>query len=147
MFTSLQGYVNTDYDTLVKTFGEPKFGPDQPSDDEKVTCEWRLTLGGETVTIYDWKEYTGETPRGEYEWHVGGKSRRAASLVENALATGTVGPLARYTNNELRRLLVAASLLAVYADEQEGGSEDYDKFYGIAMEFENELRERKAPGY
>lgn len=143
--TSLQGYVNTDYDTLVKTFGDPKYGPDSPSDDEKVTCEWKLTLGGEPVTIYDWKEYTGVTPRGEYEWHVGGKSKRAETLVAQALATGNVGPLANYTNNELERLREAAALLADFADDTE--RDEFEDMYSLGMEFENELRERKAPGY
>lgn len=143
--TSLQGYVTTDYDTLVKTFGKPEYGPDEPSMDEKVTCEWKLTLAGETVTIYDWKEYTGVTPRGNYEWHVGGHSKRAETLVAEALATGSVGPLAQYTNKELERLREAAALLADFAEDAE--RDEFEDMYSLSMEFENELRERKVPGY
>ena len=84
--TSLQGYIFASYDELVNVFGRPSVGPDKPSGDEKVTCEWNLEFeDGTVVTIYDWKEYTGKTPRGRYEWHIGGRSRSAERLVQEAL--------------------------------------------------------------
>lgn len=84
--TSLQGYVYASYDDLVSVFGQPSVGPDKPSSDEKVTCEWNLEFEDGTVaTIYDWKEYTGKTPRGRYEWHVGGRGRSVESLIHEAL--------------------------------------------------------------
>ena len=76
--TSLQGYVETTYDTLVAVFGEPLRGGD------KTTVEWILKFEDGTVaTIYDWKEY--DTPMGEYDWHVGGNKRIAAALVQEVL--------------------------------------------------------------
>ena len=70
--TSLQGYIPTTYDTLVKYLGKPNYGP---SGDQKVTCEWCLNVDGDPLTIYDWK--TGTTPLNHYKWHVGGKNRKA----------------------------------------------------------------------
>jgi len=79
--THLQGYVTTDYDTLVAVFGEP-----DDRNGDKVTCEWRLQFEDGTVaTIYDWKEYY--TPLGTYDWHIGGMSKRAVELVQQQLRT------------------------------------------------------------
>ena len=65
----LQGYCKTEYNTLVEKLGEPLTGF---SGDGKVTCEWIIEFPDNTVgTIYDWK--TGETPKEEYNWHIGGK--------------------------------------------------------------------------
>jgi len=75
--TCLQGYMKTDYNTLVNLFGFPNSG----SDDGKTTAEWLLEYSdGTIVTIYDWK--TGSTPKSEYDWHVGGKSEKALELLE-----------------------------------------------------------------
>jgi len=82
--TSLQGYILTTYDNLVKIFGEPWHGPDSNLDD-KVTCEWAILFDDGTVaTIYDYK--IGFTPRDEYEWHVGGMNKNSLELIENVLA-------------------------------------------------------------
>ena len=71
--TSLQGYVNTTFAELVRVFGAPTYGPNEPSGDGKVTCEWCLEFSDGTVaTIYDWKE--GSTPMEKYSWHIGGLS-------------------------------------------------------------------------
>jgi hypothetical protein len=75
--TSLQGYYTTTYDQLVAAFGEP----DGPSD--KVTAEWVLSIRGQVVTIYDYKE--GRTPKGKYDWHVGGKSRKAVEALDSLI--------------------------------------------------------------
>jgi hypothetical protein len=85
--TSLQGYITTDYATLVKVFGEPT-----TNDGYKTDAEWVLTDGDVVATIYNYK--TGRNYLGEEgiptesikDWHIGGKSYRAAELVREALA-------------------------------------------------------------
>ena len=78
--TSLQGYVKTTYDEIVKVFGEPRY---TSSGDDKVTAEWNLEFDVDDecviATIYDWK--LGKTPFGEYDWHIGGYSTQAADVV------------------------------------------------------------------
>lgn len=92
--SSLQGYVEADYNTLVEVFGEPHYS--EPSADEKVNTEWELRFDveefGETetvyATIYDWKDYDGGfRSRGglPYQWHIGGFSRRAQEAVQLAI--------------------------------------------------------------
>lgn len=80
-FTSLVGYITTDYNTLVKKLGKPHIlGGD------KTTCEWQIVIENEVVaTIYDWKY--GYTPKHKCQWNIGGKSRLAAELV-NKLVNG-----------------------------------------------------------
>lgn len=76
--TGRVGFVNTTYDVLVKALGEPI------TDIEKSTAHWNIqSEDGTVATIYDWKEWT--TPMCEYEWHVGGHSSKALSLVESIL--------------------------------------------------------------
>ena len=73
--TSLQGYLKTDYQTLLKAFGKPTY--DTPSGDEKVNTEWRLPTPYGEATIYDWKDYDKGTRSrsGEsYQWHIGGNN-------------------------------------------------------------------------
>jgi len=78
--THLQGYVTTDYNTLVDVFGEP----DRRNGD-KVTAEWCLEFeDGTLATVYDWKMY--ETPYGQYQWHIGGDRRSAVDRVQECLA-------------------------------------------------------------
>ncbi len=79
--TGLVGYVMTDYKTLVSKLGEPHY----TGDGEKVTCEWQIVIDGVVATIYDWKEH--DTPKGMYDWHIGGKSKLAELLV-NRLVKG-----------------------------------------------------------
>lgn len=139
---SLQGYVTSDYDTLVKAFGKPDFGPNGDLDG-KVTCEWELQLDGLQVRIYDWK--LGSTPKGKYDWHVGGDSRFAVQAVLDALQAPVQRPFPGHTNSELQRLHDAAALLADFAEGED--RDEFDTFYEYAMEFETALRERGAPGY
>jgi hypothetical protein len=80
--TGLVGYVMTDYKTLVEKLGEPHY----TGEGEKVTCEWQIVIDNQVVaTIYDWKEH--KTPKGMYNWHIGGKSKLAEELV-NRLVKG-----------------------------------------------------------
>jgi len=87
--TSLKGLVSATYDTLVAVFGEPTFVSEYQ--DDKVTCSWGLVLaeGGNghpvVATIYDWKVY-GPTPKGMYEWHIGGFCPMAVYSVKAAIA-------------------------------------------------------------
>jgi hypothetical protein len=79
--THLVGYVETTFDELVKTFGEPHH---TESDDGKITAEWGLEFPDGTIaTIYDWKEE--ETPLGKYDWHIGGRTDYAVVFVKLAL--------------------------------------------------------------
>ena len=72
----LQGYVTTEYDTLIEIFGNPILG----SGDGKVSAEWIIKFSdGEVATIYDYKE--PETPIGVYEWHIGGHSRKVVERI------------------------------------------------------------------
>jgi hypothetical protein len=78
--TYLQGYVETTYDELVKRFGEPT----SLHKNDKINCEWCLKFNkhnGEEViaTIYDWK--VDETPKDLYEWHIGGFTKSATSMI------------------------------------------------------------------
>ena len=96
--SSLVGNVKTSYPELVEIFGEPV----EVSGDGKVTAEWRIEFAinedltwanpmhpgdahspNKTViaTIYDWK--TGDTPLGEYNWHIGGHNIEAAWFVQD----------------------------------------------------------------
>lgn len=144
-FSSQQGYITATYDELVKAFGQPEYGPDEPSADEKVTCEWSIQLGGQECRIYDWKEYTGVTPRGKYEWHIGGYDKNAERLVHEAFANPRTGPFAQHSTRELERVREAAALVADFAEEND--RDEFEDLYGLCMELETELRERKVPGY
>ena len=84
--TCLKGYVKTTFNKLVATFGLPCLN-EGASQYEKVTIEWCLRFDdGTIVTIYDWKCF-GWQPLGDtmYEWHIGGYSSAAVSLVHERL--------------------------------------------------------------
>ena len=97
--TSLQGYINESYYTLVEVFGEPTHST--PSGDDKVNTEWVLRFkviekdatdpdDWEIIhaTIYDWKEAGPDVARQapKYRWHIGGKSYMADDVVSKAIA-------------------------------------------------------------
>ena len=94
--TSLQGYLEIDYATLVECFGEPTYTSDNT--DDKVSTEWTLQFEIEDeydidevktvyATIYDWKDYDGGlrsrsgTP---YRWHIGGFNWEAVEAVQQS---------------------------------------------------------------
>ena len=79
--TSLQGYIGATYNELVEVFGQPTYGPDAQED--KITCEWVVDIGGTVCTIYDYK--TRSTPYGDYSWHIGGRGESSAHLVKWAI--------------------------------------------------------------
>lgn len=76
--TSLQGYVNTTYSKLKDAFGVPHI-----FDGDKTNVEWVLLIDGVIATIHDWKEE--RVPHGEYQWHIGGHSFMAVTLVQSVL--------------------------------------------------------------
>lgn len=85
--TSLQGYLISDYDTLVSVFGEPQCT--ESSGDGKVDIEWEMSFvdddGSEyPFTIYNWKDYDGglrARTEDDYQWHIGGTSGITSILV------------------------------------------------------------------
>ncbi len=86
--TSLQGYINCDYKTLVKVFGKPQ----GMYDDYKSDCAWDLVINGVVCTIYNYKDgknYCGKSGLAKTQitnWHVGGRSVLAQKYVDAALA-------------------------------------------------------------
>jgi hypothetical protein len=94
--TSLIGYIDIDYMELENTFGMPY--TDKDTDQYKVDAEWNIEFTDEDgeytgfCTIYNYK--TGEHYLGENgtsitnirDWHVGGRDRRDANLLEEFLA-------------------------------------------------------------
>lgn len=82
--TSLMGYTETTRAELVRAFGEPiEYGLG-----DKVTIEWGLEFpDGIIATIYDWKRYEQGAPALDesYTYHVGGHSKEALVLVDQAL--------------------------------------------------------------
>ena len=74
--TSLQGYVKTTFAALVATMGKP-----HECNGDKVTVQWCWKLeNGESFTVYDWKQCS--TPKGEYQWHIGGHSEAALAAFQ-----------------------------------------------------------------
>jgi hypothetical protein len=87
--TFLVGRVQATRSQLVEVFGQPMYTA-ADSGDGKVTTEWVLEFDEGTVaTVYDWKRYELGTPglNEEIMWNVGGHSPRAATLVQEALAS------------------------------------------------------------
>ena len=74
------------YEQLVRTFGEPNYGP---SGDGKTQVEWVVKFINEfdeeiLATIYDWKHYETR-PEDVTYWSVGGHKQEALWLVQDAL--------------------------------------------------------------
>ena len=85
---SLMGTFDSTRRKIEEVFGAPTFTTDEEW--EKVTIEWVIKFEDGTVaSIYDWKRYEEGTPAldEEYEWHIGGKSIRAAELISQAMET------------------------------------------------------------
>ena len=92
--TSLQGFIESDYDTLVRLFGDP-----DPGDGYKTQVDWAFELydenfGNVIVTIYDWKQgegYVGpggKRPEEITVWNVGGRDKAALWCLEEVLRDG-----------------------------------------------------------
>ena len=78
------GELNTTRARISKVFGEPiEYG-----EGDKVTLEWGIVFEDGTIaTIYDWKRYEQGAPALDesYTYHVGGHSKEALVLVDQAL--------------------------------------------------------------
>lgn len=92
--TSLQGFIESDYATLVQLFGDP-----DPGDGYKTQVDWAFELydenfGNVIVTIYDWKQgegYVGpggKRPEEITVWNVGGRDKAALWCLEEVLRDG-----------------------------------------------------------
>lgn len=86
--TSLQGYININYDTLVEKLGEPTDG-----DQYKTDAEWLIRFDdGTFATIYNYKDgvsYNGTSGLRVSEitdWHVGGADDTATKRVHELFA-------------------------------------------------------------
>ncbi len=83
MGAHLVGYVDADYNTLVKAFGKPT--SQTPSGDDKVRIEWYIEFTDGTVaTVYDWKNYgksVNWVKKNCTEWHIGGNNEHATNKV------------------------------------------------------------------
>ncbi|MCX5778754.1 MAG: hypothetical protein NTU66_06035 [Elusimicrobia bacterium] len=76
--TGFQGYLpeGTRYEDIVRVFGEPQLAE---SPDCKIKVEWVGRINGLVFTIYDYKSCI--EPERNTDWHIGGKLRHVASLV------------------------------------------------------------------
>lgn len=87
--TSLQGYVKTQYDHLVKLFGEPYTDPDN----YKTDVEWIVLTPRGPATIYNYKNgysYLGENGlriEAMNEWHIGGKNAESYEWIVQKIIT------------------------------------------------------------
>lgn len=77
--TGLQGYVDIEFDELVKVFGEPEF-----FQGVKMQAQWAIKdQDGNVITIYDYKE--SHPPQEHIHWHVGGRDEKAVRSLKNIL--------------------------------------------------------------
>ena len=76
--TGCQGYLpeGTRYEDIVRVFGEPQLGA---SLDGKIKAEWVGRINGLVFTIYDYKSRLD--PERNIDWHIGGKQKLVAELV------------------------------------------------------------------
>lgn len=76
--TGCQGYLleGTRYEDIVRVFGAPQLGA---SLDSKIKAEWVGRINGLVFTIYDYKSRLD--PERNTDWHIGGKQKFVAELV------------------------------------------------------------------
>lgn len=91
--TSLQGYIDCDYETLCKVFGKET----SDGDGYKVDAQWELEFSDGTVaTIYNWKngknydEDDGLEVSEITDWHIGGHDKQAVANVRKLLVDSVV---------------------------------------------------------
>lgn len=85
--TSLQGYINANYDLLKKLFNDPMNGH------YKTDAEWCIEFNDGTIaTIYNYKD--GHNYRGRHgiatcnitSWHIGGSNQKASDYINQLIA-------------------------------------------------------------
>ena len=82
--SSLQGFVNIEYATLTKIFGQPT----DDGDGYKIDAMWRMKFAdGTTASIYNYKDGKNYT-NGKgmpisliTNWHIGGENKNAVDRV------------------------------------------------------------------
>tara|TARA_B100001250_G_C19624038_1_gene710719 strand:+ start:564 stop:941 length:378 start_codon:yes stop_codon:yes gene_type:complete len=87
--THLQGYIYTDYKTLIEKLGEPS----DSYDSYKSDYEWQIEFGdGLVAAIYDWKigyNYNGKSgedvTEGYITWNVGGADPEVVNRLQAML--------------------------------------------------------------
>ena len=78
----LQGYIDIDYATLKKLFGQPG-----NSDGYKVDAEWEINTPAGNASIYNYKDgknYLGSkgTPKTKIrDWHIGGNNENVVAWI------------------------------------------------------------------
>lgn len=77
--SQLMGYVETTYDALVQTFGEPA----NDGDGYKTRAEWILRTPAGVAKVYDYKD--DADVRDVTDWHVGGTDPDVVNHVQDAL--------------------------------------------------------------
>ena len=96
--THLQGYLDCDYETIVKVFGHPLRSG---FDDYKTDAEWQIKFADNSVaTIYNWKNgvnylgAAGKPTRQIKQWNVGGFDKhtieRLAKTIEEYVNVGSL---------------------------------------------------------
>lgn len=87
--TMFQGYVKTQYDHLVRMFGEPYTNPDN----HKTDVEWIVSTPYGPVTIYNYKNgysYLGKSGlelEEMDEWHIGGNDNQSYVWIVQKITT------------------------------------------------------------
>jgi hypothetical protein len=89
-YSSLKGYINTSYDSLVEKFGKPI--PSTKCSD-KSDAEWVIEFEDGTVaTIYNYKDgfnycgrHDGTHKKDITDWHIGGFDENARAHVLTAM--------------------------------------------------------------
>lgn len=78
--TCYQGTIKATYAELADLGLLTDLGPQ-----DKSTCEFVGMVGGQVVTIYDWKNEDDIYPHQSYIWNVGGKNRYSVLFLEDAM--------------------------------------------------------------
>jgi carbonic anhydrase/acetyltransferase-like protein (isoleucine patch superfamily) len=97
--TALLDEVNTTYDDLVRTFGEPQFSDLKGLEGDKNTTEWYLETPSGVAHIYDYDDVEGR-PLGQFDWHVGGFDIDVVEDIKNEInLRNTYGPATDLTTS------------------------------------------------
>jgi carbonic anhydrase/acetyltransferase-like protein (isoleucine patch superfamily) len=90
--TALLDTVETTYDDLVRTFGEPQFSDLKGLEDDKSTTAWYLNTPSGVAHIYDYDDVEGR-PLGQFDWHIGGLDVDVVEDIKNEISLrATYGP-------------------------------------------------------
>lgn len=78
--------IRTSVQNLKRILGEPTYDSNDGTD--KVNFEWVCENSkGNTVTIYDWKNYRQINEKELIEWHIGGFNKNATETAKQDLLT------------------------------------------------------------